>query len=53
MSFNEAKKPIGMCCIAPVIAAKLLPGCEVTIGRDEDTARAIAQIVRINLLTCF
>ncbi len=30
--FVEAQKPIGMCCIAPVIAAKLIPGCEITLG---------------------
>lgn len=47
-AFHEAQKPIGMCCIAPVIAAKVLgtasggPGCEVTIGCDKDTAEAIA-----------
>lgn len=46
--FHNAKKPIGMCCIAPVLAARLLgsrmngPGCTVTIGTDEQTAAAIA-----------
>lgn len=25
-AFHGAKKPIGLCCIAPVIAAKLIPG---------------------------
>lgn len=34
--FHSAKKPIGMCCIAPVIAAKVLPGCEVTLGMDTE-----------------
>jgi enhancing lycopene biosynthesis protein 2 len=24
-----------MCCIAPVIAAKLLPGCKLTVGKDD------------------
>ena len=24
-----------MCCIAPVIAAKLLPGCKLTGGKDD------------------
>jgi len=46
-AFHASSKPIGMCCIAPVIAAKVLgtagggPGCEVTIGSDADTAAAI------------
>ncbi|XP_032222565.2 glutamine amidotransferase-like class 1 domain-containing protein 3, mitochondrial [Nematostella vectensis] len=34
--FHSSKKPIGLCCIAPVIAAKLIPGCEVTVGQDTD-----------------
>ncbi len=40
-AFRGAGRPIGMCCIAPVIAAKVLPGCRVTIGNDEGTASAI------------
>mmetsp|Transcript_4666 Transcript_4666/g.6414 ORF Transcript_4666/g.6414 Transcript_4666/m.6414 type:complete len:262 (+) Transcript_4666:152-937(+) len=31
--FHSANKPIGLCCIAPVIAAKVFPGCEVTVGK--------------------
>jgi len=32
-SFHEAKKPIGVCCIAPVLAAKSLPdGVKITLG---------------------
>lgn len=48
--FHAAEKPIGMCCIAPVLAAKVLgtgnggPGCEVTIGCDPDAASAIASM---------
>ncbi|KAM4699126.1 glutamine amidotransferase-like class 1 domain-containing protein 3, mitochondrial [Discoglossus pictus] len=34
--FNKAKKPIGLCCIAPVLAAKVLPGVEVTVGQEEE-----------------
>jgi glutamine amidotransferase-like class 1 domain-containing protein 3, mitochondrial len=32
--FNDAKKPIGLCCIAPVLAAKVLgdKGISVTVG---------------------
>jgi len=40
--FHDAGKPVGMCCIAPVIAARVLPGCTVTIGDDPATAEAIA-----------
>ncbi|XP_069495982.1 glutamine amidotransferase-like class 1 domain-containing protein 3, mitochondrial [Ambystoma mexicanum] len=51
--FHKAKKPIGLCCIAPVLAAKVFPGCEVTVGKDEnidgrfpdaETASAIKEI---------
>ncbi|XP_067841593.1 glutamine amidotransferase-like class 1 domain-containing protein 3, mitochondrial isoform X2 [Heptranchias perlo] len=33
--FHAAGKPIGLCCIAPVLAAKLIPGCELTVGYEE------------------
>lgn len=45
--FHKAGKPVGMCCIAPVIGAKVLgtkaggPGATVTIGDDKQTAAAI------------
>lgn len=35
-SFHSAKKPLGLCCISPVLAAKILPGCEVTVGCDKE-----------------
>uniref|UniRef100_A0A8C3SML3 GAL3A protein n=1 Tax=Chelydra serpentina TaxID=8475 RepID=A0A8C3SML3_CHESE len=35
-AFHAAKKPIGMCCISPVLAAKIFPGCEVTVGQDKE-----------------
>lgn len=47
-AFHSAGKPIGLCCIAPVLAAKVLgtgaggPGCEVTIGDAAGVAEAIA-----------
>jgi enhancing lycopene biosynthesis protein 2 len=53
--FKAAGKPIAMCCIAPVIGAKVLgtmaggPGCEVTIGADAGTADAIAKMGSKNL----
>ncbi|XP_077200067.1 glutamine amidotransferase-like class 1 domain-containing protein 3, mitochondrial [Paroedura picta] len=35
-AFHGAKKPIGLCCISPVLAAKVFPGCEVTVGHDKN-----------------
>lgn len=46
-SFHAAGKPVGLCCIAPVIAARVLgtkkggPGVTVTIGKDPGTSAAI------------
>merc|ERR1711962_552173 len=34
--FHSAGKPIGLCCIAPVLAAKCVSGCEVTVGMDTE-----------------
>ncbi|KAK1170067.1 glutamine amidotransferase-like class 1 domain-containing protein 3A [Huso huso] len=34
LAFHGAKKPIGLCCISPVLAAKIFPGCELTVGHD-------------------
>ncbi|XP_052101815.1 glutamine amidotransferase-like class 1 domain-containing protein 3, mitochondrial isoform X2 [Mytilus californianus] len=34
--FHKGNKPIGLCCIAPVLAAKVIPGCEVTVGSDQE-----------------
>ncbi|XP_029021954.1 glutamine amidotransferase-like class 1 domain-containing protein 3, mitochondrial [Betta splendens] len=34
-AFHGAGKPLGMCCIAPVLAARVLPGCELTVGQDQ------------------
>ncbi|MGD9688757.1 MAG: isoprenoid biosynthesis glyoxalase ElbB [Phycisphaerales bacterium] len=47
-AFHGAGKPIGLCCIAPVLAARVLGrtagarGCEVTIGDDAGVSEAIA-----------
>lgn len=47
-TFHDLGKPVGLCCIAPVLAARVLgtqsggPGVSVTIGNDEGTAEAIA-----------
>jgi len=43
--FHAASKPIGFCCVAPVIAAKVIPGVRVTLGNeDKDIAEAIGRI---------
>lgn len=53
--FHGAKKPIALCCIAPVIAARVLgtrmngPGCRVTIGTDAQAANAIATMGSENI----
>lgn len=31
--FVRSRKPIGLCCISPVIAAKLIPGVRLTLGK--------------------
>jgi enhancing lycopene biosynthesis protein 2 len=38
---RAAGKPLAFLCIAPVIAAKLLPGVRITIGADPTTAEHI------------
>jgi len=51
-AFHSKGKPIGLCCISPVLAAKVFPGCEVTVGLENDekypgttdTAEAINQL---------
>ncbi len=46
-AFHAAKKPVAMCCIAPVIGAKVLgtaargPGVRVTVGDDAGVSAAI------------
>ena len=43
-SMHAAGKPIGALCIAPVLLAKVIAGCNVTIGNDKDTASHIVQM---------
>jgi len=38
---HDAGRPIGLCCIAPTIGAKLFPGVTLTVGLDPATAQAI------------
>jgi enhancing lycopene biosynthesis protein 2 len=54
-AFHARRKPIAMCCIAPVIAARVLgrtmggEGCQVTIGSDEGAASAIKKMGSTNV----
>ena len=41
---RQLGKPMAFLCIAPVIAAKLLPGVKVTVGTDPGTADHIRQL---------
>jgi enhancing lycopene biosynthesis protein 2 len=41
---RAAGKPVGFICIAPAIAAQLIPGVELTIGTDASTAAALEQM---------
>lgn len=34
-AFNAAGKPIGACCIAPVILARIFPKVRVTLGQEK------------------
>lgn len=53
--FHHDGKPIAMCCIAPVIVARVLGegnggiGCAVTIGHDKGTAEAIRKMGSTNV----
>jgi len=37
--FTDAGKPIGMCCIAPIIAARVIDGATITLGDPSDASR--------------
>jgi len=40
----EASIPIGALCIAPALIAKILPGADVTIGKDRETIKTIEKM---------
>lgn len=40
----EAAIPIGALCIAPALIVKILPGADVTIGRDSETIKTIEKM---------
>lgn len=49
-AFHRAGKPIGLICIAPVMAAAICgEGTECTIGNDTDTAAAIGAMGGVHL----
>ncbi|TLP54444.1 MULTISPECIES: isoprenoid biosynthesis glyoxalase ElbB [Pseudomonas] len=44
-AFADARKPVGLICIAPALAAKIYgPGVVCTIGSDADTAAAVVKM---------
>lgn len=38
--FRDAGKPIGLCCIAPILAARLFPGALLTLGTASEASHA-------------
>jgi len=34
--FVSARKPLAFCCIAPILAAKVISGVRITLGMDKD-----------------
>jgi enhancing lycopene biosynthesis protein 2 len=49
-AFHQARKPIGLICIAPVMAAAICgEGTQCTIGNDADTAAAIGAMGGVHL----
>lgn len=43
-AMHKSGKPIAALCISPVLLARVLGGVELTIGQDEDTAKAIGEM---------
>jgi enhancing lycopene biosynthesis protein 2 len=41
--FHDAKKPIGMLCVSPVIVAKMIPGVSVTLGNEDKDIEGVIQ----------
>ncbi|MCP4553478.1 MAG: isoprenoid biosynthesis glyoxalase ElbB [Bacteroidetes bacterium] len=46
-----AKKPIGALCISPAVIAKIIGDVKVTIGQEEDTAKAIEAMGATHITT--
>ncbi|XP_044293657.1 glutamine amidotransferase-like class 1 domain-containing protein 3A, mitochondrial isoform X1 [Varanus komodoensis] len=51
-AFHSAKKPLGLCCISPVLAAKVFPGCEVTVGHNNNVDGRFLTAAAIEALGC-
>uniref|UniRef100_A0A8C9ZMQ3 Si:ch211-153b23.5 n=1 Tax=Sander lucioperca TaxID=283035 RepID=A0A8C9ZMQ3_SANLU len=49
-AFHKAGKPLGMCCISPILAAKILPGCELTVGQDIECEKCVKLFLIIRCL---
>ncbi len=43
-AFYKAKKPIVCLCIAPVLLAKIFPGCTVTLGQSSEMTEVVAAL---------
>lgn len=48
---HKAGKPIGALCIAPVILAKLIPGLELTLGKDPSSAENAKLMGAVHTIT--
>ena len=44
INMHKAKKPIGALCISPVLIAKVINNCTVSIGNDKETEKAILNL---------
>ena len=48
---REANKPIGFICISPVLAAKLIPGVNITLGAACDASAASEGLGAVHTVT--
>ena len=48
---HRAGKPIGALCIAPVILAKLIPGAELTLGKDPGSIENVQRMGATHTIT--
>uniref|UniRef100_A0A3P8TJA8 Si:ch211-153b23.5 n=1 Tax=Amphiprion percula TaxID=161767 RepID=A0A3P8TJA8_AMPPE len=44
--FHKAGRPLSMCCISPILAAKIRPGCELTVRQDKECEKWTAGVVK-------
>ena len=49
--FHTQKKPIGALCIAPILLAKVIKGCTVTVGCESDDSKAIEELGAHHVVT--